>query len=43
MNNKLECIWKEQEGNKPLGRPKSRWENNIKMNLREIGWADGVI
>jgi hypothetical protein len=25
------------EGNIPLGRPKCRWENNIKMDLKEIG------
>jgi hypothetical protein len=25
----------------PLGRPRSRWVNNIKMDLREIGW-DGM-
>jgi hypothetical protein len=25
------------EGKKPLGRPKSRWEDNIKINLREVG------
>jgi hypothetical protein len=24
------------EGKKPLGRPRRRWENNIKMDLREI-------
>jgi hypothetical protein len=23
------------EGKKPLGRPKSKWEDNIKMNLQE--------
>jgi hypothetical protein len=21
-------------------RPRRRWENNIRMNLREIGWDD---
>ena len=26
------------EGRKPLGRPKPRWEDNIKMDLREVGW-----
>jgi hypothetical protein len=26
---------------KPLGRPRRRWEDNIRMDLREIGW-DGV-
>jgi hypothetical protein len=25
------------EGKKPLGRPKRRWEDSIKMNLREVG------
>jgi hypothetical protein len=25
------------KGKKPLGRPKHRWEDNIKMDLREIG------
>jgi hypothetical protein len=26
------------EGKRPLGRPRRRWVNNIKMDLREIGW-----
>ena len=25
------------EGNRPLGRPKRRWEDNIKMDLRKVG------
>jgi hypothetical protein len=25
------------EGKRPLGRPRRRWVDNIKMNLREIG------
>jgi len=25
------------EGKKALGRPKHRWEDNIKMNLQEVG------
>jgi hypothetical protein len=29
-----------QEGNRPLGRPRCRWVDNIKMVLREIGWSD---
>jgi hypothetical protein len=29
------------EGKGPLGRPRRRWVDNIKMHLREIGW-DGV-
>jgi hypothetical protein len=27
------------EGNRPLGRPRRRWMDNIKMDLREIGWG----
>jgi hypothetical protein len=26
------------EGRRPLGRPRHRWVDNIKMDLREIGW-----
>jgi hypothetical protein len=26
-----------QEGKRPLGKPERRWENNVKMDLREIG------
>jgi hypothetical protein len=29
------------KGKRPLGRPKHRWENGIRMDLREIGW-EGV-
>jgi len=29
------------EGKRPLGRPRHRWEGNIKMDLREIG-IDGA-
>jgi len=25
------------EGKRPLGRPRRRWEDNIKMDLREVG------
>jgi hypothetical protein len=27
------------EGERPLGRSRSRWIDNIKMDLREIGWG----
>jgi hypothetical protein len=27
------------EGKRPLGRPKCRWIDNIKMDLGEIGWG----
>jgi hypothetical protein len=25
------------EGKRPLGRPRRRWEDNIKINLQEVG------
>jgi hypothetical protein len=25
------------EGKRPLGRPRSRWEDNVRMDLREVG------
>ena len=33
------------EGNRPLGRPRRRWEDNMKMDLQEVGcegmdWID---
>jgi len=27
------------EGKRPLGRPKHRWEDNIKMDLQAVGWG----
>jgi hypothetical protein len=32
-------VWR-PEGKRPLGRPRCRWENNMKMDLRELG-VDG--
>jgi hypothetical protein len=29
------------EGKRPFGRPRRRWEDNIRLDLREIGW-EGV-
>jgi hypothetical protein len=26
------------EGKRPLGRPRRRWVDNSKMDLREVGW-----
>jgi hypothetical protein len=26
------------EGRRPLGRPRRRWEDNIKTELQEVGW-----
>jgi len=29
------------EGKRPMGRPRSRWEDNIKMDLQEVGGGCG--
>jgi hypothetical protein len=29
------------EGKRPLGKPRRRWVDNIKIDLRQIGW-DGM-
>jgi hypothetical protein len=29
-------------GKKPLGIPRHRWEDNIKMNLQEFGWGGQI-
>jgi hypothetical protein len=28
------------ERRRPLGRPRSRWVDNIRMDLGEVGWVD---
>jgi hypothetical protein len=39
MMNFITCIFLvgRSEWKRPLGRPRRRWEDNIKMDLREIG------
>jgi hypothetical protein len=27
------------EGTRPLGRPRRRWEDNIKMDIQDVGWG----
>jgi len=29
----------EPEGKRPLGRRRCRWEDNIKMDIQEVGWG----
>ena len=29
------------EGNRPVGRPRRRWEDNIKLDLQEVGRGCG--
>jgi hypothetical protein len=30
------------EGKRPLGKPRRRLEDGIRMDLREIGWGGGI-
>jgi hypothetical protein len=39
--NAYRILMRKPEGKEPLGRPRRRWMDNIKMDLREIGW-DGM-
>jgi hypothetical protein len=41
MKNMYKCLVRKPEGKRPLGRPGCRWEDNIRMDLPEIGW-EGV-
>jgi hypothetical protein len=31
-------VW-QPEGKRPLGIPRPRWMDNIKMDLQEVGWG----
>jgi hypothetical protein len=37
--NAYRLLVEKPEGKTPLGRPKRRWVNNIKIDLLEIGWG----
>jgi hypothetical protein len=37
----IQNVARKPEGKRPLGRPRHMWEDNIRMDLREIGW-DGT-
>jgi hypothetical protein len=39
--NAYRILVRKPEGKRPLGRPRRRWVDNIKMDLGEIGW-DGA-
>jgi hypothetical protein len=30
------------EGKRQLGRPELRWEDNIEMDIQEVGWGNGL-
>jgi len=37
MINAYRVLAGKPEGNRPVGRPRHRWEGNIKLNLKDIG------
>jgi hypothetical protein len=37
--NAYRILLRKPEGKRSLGRPRRRWVDNIKMDLREIGWG----
>jgi hypothetical protein len=38
MRNAYRILVGKPEGKRALGRPRRRWVENIKIDLREIGW-----
>jgi len=38
MRNAYKILVRKPEGKRPLGRHRCKWEDNIRMDLREIGW-----
>jgi hypothetical protein len=38
INDKSFTEWGKPNGKIPLGRPRRRWVDNIKMDPREVGW-----
>jgi hypothetical protein len=40
MRNAYNILVGKSVGNRPLRRPRHRWEDNIRMDLREVGWED---
>jgi hypothetical protein len=38
--NAFRILMGKSEGKRPLGRPRRRWVDNNKMDLRETGWGD---
>jgi hypothetical protein len=47
MGGALACMGKgrgkKPEGKRPLGRPRRRWEDNIKIDLQEVGQGHGLV
>jgi hypothetical protein len=42
MRNACKVINGQHEGKRPLNRLRHRWEGNIKMNVKEVVWCEGL-
>jgi hypothetical protein len=42
MRNAFSILVRKPEGKRQVGRPRHRWEDNIRMDLREMMWEDVV-
>jgi hypothetical protein len=38
MKNMYKILVEKPQGKRPFGRPRYGWEDNIRMDIREIGW-----
>jgi hypothetical protein len=38
-SNVFKVLMRKPEGTRSLGRPRHRWENGIRMDLRDFGWG----
>jgi len=41
MSHAYKILFGKPAGKRPLGRPRRRWEDNIRVDLKETGW-EGV-
>jgi hypothetical protein len=38
VRNAFNILFQKPEGKRPCVRPRRRWEDNVRMRLREVGW-----
>jgi hypothetical protein len=37
---RIDYWWESQKGKRPLGSPRRRWVDNIRLDVGEVGWGD---
>jgi hypothetical protein len=46
MERERRCVYRvlvmRTEGKRPLGRNRSKWDDNIKMDLQKVRWGQGL-